>query len=375
MILKSGRETIIRTMRAILVTILITMFVNSATAGLNEVLIKAAEHGEIYSVKATIDNGADVNTKMNDGMTPLMYSSMGGYLEIVRILITFGANVNARTIHGVTPIMYASLGGHLEIVRALIAKGADVNAMTNDGKTVLMLASTGVSLEIVTILLGNGADATFENKDGLTAQEVASIKGHKQIEELLKEAGKKVKRLPPSAKPVEESPSIALPALAADDKKQEQKRIFYTLLAGESVDRTKLDILLKRLKASGLSPVVRKGKKTKEVYRLVTECFNEKNSAQKRLTSLVRKEKQAFIVKDGDQHCVVAASGFSFEAALVEQNMLAKNDIRAEIVKAQVPLVVWEVTVGDYNDSQSAEVELKRLAERGINAVLIPRDK
>ncbi len=356
-------------------TILITMFVNSATAGLNEVLIKAAEHGEIYSVKATIDNGADVNTRMNDGMTPLMYSSMGGYLEIVRILITFGANVNAKTIHGVTPLMYSSLGGHLGIVRALIAKGADVNAMTNDGKTVLMLASTGASLDIVKILLGNGADATVENKDGITAQVIASIKGHKQIEELLKEAEKKAKSLPSSVKPVEDAPSTALQALPADDKKQEQKRVFYTLLAGESVDRTKLDILVKKLKASGLSPVVREGKKTRDVYRLVTECFNEKNTARKRLANLIRKEKQAFIVKDGDQQCVVAASGFSFQSALIEQNMLAKKDIRTEIVKAQVPLVVWEVTVGRYNGSQFAEVELKRLAERGINVVLMPWNK
>ncbi len=356
-------------------TILITMFVNSATAGLNEVLIKAAEHGEIYSVKATIDNGADVNTRRNDGMTPLMYSSMGGYLEIVRILITFGANVNAKTIHGVTPLMYSSLGGHLGIVRALIAKGADVNAMTNDGKTVLMLASTGASLDIVKILLGNGADATVENKDGITAQVIASIKGHKQIEELLKEAEKKAKSLPSSVKPVEDAPSTALQALPADDKKQEQKRVFYTLLAGESVDRTKLDILVKKLKASGLSPVVREGKKTRDVYRLVTECFNEKNTARKRLANLIRKEKQAFIVKDGDQQCVVAASGFSFQSALIEQNMLAKKDIRTEIVKAQVPLVVWEVTVGRYNGSQFAEVELKRLAERGINVVLMPWNK
>ena len=164
-------------------------------------------------------------------------------------------------------------------------------------------------------------------------------------------------------------------APSADGNVPEQKHVFYTLSAGETVNYSKLGSLIKKLKASGLQPVVRKENKTMDVFRLVTECFSAKASAQKRLTQLVRKEKHAFIVHDAGQSCVVAASFFSNDAALTGQNILTKKSIRTEIVKAPVPLTTWQVTIGRYNDSQSAAAEMKRLAERGIHVVVATRDR
>jgi ankyrin repeat protein len=408
---------------------MISMWTNSAAAGINDVLIKAAEQGNINVVKFIIDDGANVNARKDDGMTSLMYASLGGHLEIVRALIARGADVNARTNDGVSSLMYASLGGHLEIVRALLAKGADVNAGTNDGRTALMVASVGGRLEVVNALLSKGADVHAETRDRETALLMASIKGHRRVEEVLREAGTQVSPRPAKSveaalQPVPGVPSrgsvsllsgpekvitdrvapipnailaVAKPAAmaraivsepaqtdaalstprapAAEAKELEQKRVVYTLLAGETVKRSKVGILLKKLKASGLQPVVREENKNKDVYRLVTECFNAGNAAQKHLTRLARKEKQAFVVHDGEQFCVAAASFFSYDAALTEQNRLAKKDLKSEIVKAQIPLTAWQVTVGRFNDSQSAAAELKRLEGRDINVVMIPWDK
>jgi hypothetical protein len=187
-----------------------------------------------------------------------------------------------------------------------------------------------------------------------------------------KGAAGKVKKSEPVLTADTPSPSRAP---SAEEKKPEQERVFYTLLAGETVSRSKLGILIKKLEASGLQPVVREENKTREVHRLVTECFSAKASAQKRLTDLARKEKEAFIVHDAGQSCVVAASYFSYDAALAGQNSLAEKSLRTEIVKAHIPLTIWQVTIGRYNDVQSATVELKRLAELGIDVVVVLRDR
>jgi len=386
----------------VMLTMLVSLAWNSAFAGINDVLIKAAEYGEINSLRSALDNGADVNARMNDGMTPLMYASVGGHLEVARILIGLGADVNARTKDGVTSLMYSSLGGYQEIVRTLIAKGADVNAVTSDGKTVLMIASVGGHPEVVKHLLSNGARVEIESKTGLSALLIASTNGHKKVEELIKEAVEQQKdrvSAPSSSKPLLNEPhsSQSLPVAAGqndtrsvpgqpDDsasiKKEprsdpptlqpEQENVRYTLSAGESVDRSKLASIVKKLKTAGHKPVVRKVSKKMDVYRLVAGCFADNNAAQKMLKNLVRKEKQAFIVKDGDRQCVVAASCFSSGAALTEQNKLATKDIQSEIVKIQVPLTTWKVTIGEYKDSQSAEADQKLCAKRGIKTTLVP---
>jgi hypothetical protein len=453
MIFKVRWKSISRAIIVISVAMVISLWTNIAAAGLHDVLIKAAEQGDISAVKSVIDGGADVNAKMNDGMTSLMYASLGGHLEIVRTLIARGADVNARTNDGVSSLMYASLGGHLEIVRTLISRGADVNAKTNGGWTVLMVASMGGHREVVQELLLKGVDVNAKSRYGWTALSIASMKVHPRVEELLKEAGTQVKDIPHSAKPVEgvlqpaptvpspdsvsplsgseqvtadrvapgqtaahtkggnlsqpasaqvpiaipvilpvakpavtptapvrstvpepaqtDAPSSTPRAPSAEVKELEQKHVYYTLSAGETVNRPKLDVLVKKLKASGLKPVVREENKNMDVFRLVSECFNAGNAAQKHLTKLARKEKQVFIVRDGEQFCVAIGSFFSYEAALTGQNRLVKKDLQSEIVKAQVPLTIWQVTVGRYNDSQSATAELKRLAERGINVVVM----
>ena len=67
-------------------------------------------------------------------MTPLMWASEEGHLDVVQALLTKGADVNAKTFeNGMTPLMWASEEGHLDVVQVLITKGADVNAKEIEG--------------------------------------------------------------------------------------------------------------------------------------------------------------------------------------------------------------------------------------------------
>jgi ankyrin repeat protein len=86
-------------------------------------------------------------------MTPLMYASLGGNLEIVKELIRAGANVNSVTdCDNTTPLKIASIIGNLDIVKYLIRNGANVNARDKSGRTALMLASKYGHFKIVKYL-------------------------------------------------------------------------------------------------------------------------------------------------------------------------------------------------------------------------------
>ena len=60
-----------------------------------------------------------------------------GNLKAVKQHLADGADLDARDGDRMTPLHLAAMEGHKEIVKLLIPKGADVNAMENDGGTPL----------------------------------------------------------------------------------------------------------------------------------------------------------------------------------------------------------------------------------------------
>lgn len=146
---------------------------------------------------------------------------------------------------------------------------------------------------------------------------------------------------------------------------------FYTLLAGETVNRKKLEPLLKKLKVNGLQPAVRQEMKAKDVYRLVVACYNDNQSAREKQAGVARKVKEAFIVHEGDSHCIVAASLLSAEAAERGRQLLAGRGLPVTVAKAQVSLPVWRASVGKYTDAREAAGTVKKLAALAIEATLV----
>jgi ankyrin repeat protein len=84
----------------------------------------------------------------------------------------------------------------------LIDEGVDVNAHDDEGFTALMYASGEVGWyrrnvnpevvqEIVNLLIEEGADVNAQGVRGETALDLANLSGHKEVAELLKEAGAK----------------------------------------------------------------------------------------------------------------------------------------------------------------------------------------
>jgi ankyrin repeat protein len=71
---------------------------------------------------------------------------------VLDLLISKGADVDSSIEGGFTPLMWASREGHKFLVEFLISKDADVNAKTQDGETALSLAQKEGHKDIVALL-------------------------------------------------------------------------------------------------------------------------------------------------------------------------------------------------------------------------------
>ena len=97
-----------------------------------------------------------------------------GSLQQINDAIKNGANVNARDKDRITPLIYAAIVSDPKIITALISAGADVNAKTNKGTTALMGAVLQKrNPEVITTLLELGADPKVKNGDGKMAIDYA----------------------------------------------------------------------------------------------------------------------------------------------------------------------------------------------------------
>ena len=95
-------------------------------------LQKAAREGDIDKIKALLLKGADVNRKDENGLSPLMYASWGGYTEVARVLVDHGANVNAQDNDGTTVLMHAERNFHTATIDYLLEAGAEKSLLPLD---------------------------------------------------------------------------------------------------------------------------------------------------------------------------------------------------------------------------------------------------
>jgi len=97
-----------------------------------------------------------VNASADKSMS-LRIAANSGRLEEVKRLLNEGADVNARAMNGMTPLILAAWMGHTEVVELLLRHGADINAKTNTGSTALKLATERGHEKIVALLRKYGA--------------------------------------------------------------------------------------------------------------------------------------------------------------------------------------------------------------------------
>lgn len=178
---------------------------NSKKGGGLTAMIFAAREGDMASVKALLEAGADVNQTSHYGWTPLLTAVQNRYYKLAAYLLDHGADPNISNKGGWNPLYIATDNrnieagdyptrkpdmDHLEFIKLLLAKGADVNArmhsstetrtvFTNqwlheEGATPFLRAAQSGDLVLMKLLLKHGADPSIATDQGVTPLMVAS---------------------------------------------------------------------------------------------------------------------------------------------------------------------------------------------------------
>jgi hypothetical protein len=129
-------------------------------------IIAGARNNDIESVHGCIEDGANVNSVDEYGLTPLhavLFDRTNSDINIVKLLVHHGADVNAQTDYGSTPLILAAENCLLDIVKFLLSNGADPNMQDYNGNTALIYARNFPS--VVKTLLIYGADPHIYNNN------------------------------------------------------------------------------------------------------------------------------------------------------------------------------------------------------------------
>ncbi len=165
---------------------------NYISGDLDYNLILASEKGYSLEVLRLLNEGANVNADLGNGVTPLMYAVQEGHFDVVKILVLNGADVNKVPDNGNSALIAAVLADSLDIAEYLIRHGADIDQADYNKVTPLMQSVANGSYYMTDMLLYYGADVLKKDIHGTDALMLSSLLGLYEIDSLLIEHGANV---------------------------------------------------------------------------------------------------------------------------------------------------------------------------------------
>ncbi|KAJ4299476.1 hypothetical protein N0V90_004721 [Kalmusia sp. IMI 367209] len=153
-------------------------------------LIEAAKEGDGKSLKALIDQGADLRIQCPAKNTALHYACESGDLECIDLLISNGSKLDVANNTGCTPLIVATMEGNLAAVEHLVAARAELEARgTDEGFTPLIAAIHDKRSDIARFLIDQGASIDARDDNGYSPMNRAAQAGLLDIVQLLLDHG------------------------------------------------------------------------------------------------------------------------------------------------------------------------------------------
>jgi rhodanese-related sulfurtransferase len=115
---------------------------NSRIANGMTPLMVAAKDGDTEVLWELLESGADVNLLNDDQNPALWFACFNGNPDIIKMLIEYGAKLDSQNVNGATCLIYAASAGKFEVVKTLVEAGAGIEATTFDGFNALDSAAS-----------------------------------------------------------------------------------------------------------------------------------------------------------------------------------------------------------------------------------------
>jgi ankyrin repeat protein len=155
----------------------------------------AAVAGRYEAAKVLVENGIDLNILDKRGAAALHYallSSTRDAAKVALLLLNHGAEFNTAMIDGNTPLLIAVKAGKEDAVKLLLEKGADTGSKDRaTQRTMLHFAAVHGYGNIAALLIKHGIDIHARDKYGRTALDYAEIHGNKKVADGILAAGGK----------------------------------------------------------------------------------------------------------------------------------------------------------------------------------------
>ncbi|KAM9376222.1 ankyrin repeat, SAM and basic leucine zipper domain-containing protein 1 [Pholidichthys leucotaenia] len=141
------------------------------------VLKRAISKGDTETVKQLLDNGMDVELRLQFKWTPLMCAVSVANYDVAELLLNRGASANFSKDHW-TVLMASCTASTSEdnIVRCvglLLSRNADPNMVDRSRMTCLMLAARHGYSKVINLLVSHGARINAQDSSGYTALAIA----------------------------------------------------------------------------------------------------------------------------------------------------------------------------------------------------------
>ncbi|AEM22384.1 ankyrin repeat-containing protein [Brachyspira intermedia PWS/A] len=163
-------------------------------------LFDAIYNGNIEEMLKAISNGVDINSRNEEGFTPLLYAINYDQLEAMKALLSYsnvidiemslnnytnvysvkGENFSGEVLfNGTTPLQYAIFKGNTNAVNLLIESGSDMRKKDYNGYCSLFYASAFSNPDMIHFLLSKDSSLTREKSlSGRSVMHFAAMYGN-----------------------------------------------------------------------------------------------------------------------------------------------------------------------------------------------------